>query len=167
MDFSTKAVHLVRREDGTTNASCRRLILTSASQMAEKDAVVAREVATLMPPDEWWEGVWLAGVEYPYTDAKRLASIVLKTVLGAILASIPPSVHVIALPARVWTPQFLRESPDDPLPKVPRASADRKPLIKARALALLGIEDTFDQDTYDAFGISWAVEAINAPAVAA
>lgn len=144
----------------------RRLILTPAMEYAERDAVIAREVGSLMLSLErsdatFWSDVILCGVEYPFTSPKIIATVVLKTILGAIVATIPEHVHVLAMPARLWTPWFLRERTSDPLPTVPRKSADRKPLIKAHALRLLGSDDIFPQDAYDAFGIAVAVERYN------
>lgn len=171
VDLSTKQIDLVRRPPGNPAAAdgvvWRRLALTPAMQFAEKDALIAREAGMLLLDDPfWWEDVWLAGVEYPYTDAKLMGSVVLKTILGAVVASIPKHVHVIPLPARYWTPYFLRTNRADPLPKIPRKKDDRKPLIKARALELLDADDVWPQDAYDAFGIAVAVEEINEPALA-
>lgn len=165
VDFSSKKLDLVRRHDGGVDATWRQIKLTPQMEAAEKDAVIAREIGAIMLEHAgWWDDVWLCGIEYPFTNAKFIGSVILKTVMGAIIGTIPPHVHVLALPARVWTPWFLRERLSDPLPKVPHKGVDRKPLIKAHALRLLGSDDIWPQDAYDAFGISVAVERYNLPA---
>lgn len=160
VDFSTKAAFIVKRRPGEV-ATSRRIVLANYAAYAERDALAARELGGhLLEDPGFWDDVWLCGVEYPFT--MTMGSVGMKTMLGAIMATIPANVHVMTLPARLWTPWFLREHRADPLPKVPRKSADRKPLIKARAIQMLGAEaDGFEQDAYDAFGISIAVELIN------
>lgn len=167
VDFSTKEVHLVRRPNGSTEASWRKITMTPAMDLADRDAVIARQVgAVLLDDPEWWEGVWLCGVEYPFTNPRAMASIGLKTILGAIVASIPRHVHVMTLPGRLWQGQFCRRRGKDyDEPTMPRKSIERKPLIKARALELLESDDIWPQDAYDAFGLSWAAELLNLPAL--
>lgn len=159
IDIATAESHVVRRLDGEHDAMWRRLRLPDRKAFAEKDALLARDLADVVPDGDFWEGVWLAGIEYPFT--MTMGSVVLKTILGAWMALIPKHVTVVPLPARLWTPWFLRENVTDPLPKVPRKSAERKPLIKAHALALLDSDDIWPQDAYDAYGISLAVERMN------
>lgn len=159
IDIATKESHIVKREDGSFDALWRRIVLPDRKAFAEKDALLARDLAEVVPDADFWEGVWLAGIEYPFT--MTMGSVVLKTILGAWMALIPPHVHVVPLPARLWTPWFLREVVTDPLPTVPRKSADRKPLIKAHALEFLDSDDIWPQDAYDAYGISLAVERMN------
>lgn len=165
IDLSTKEVFMVRRRAGGVEATLRRITLSSGMEFALRDAIIARELAPLVADPEFWEDVWLVGVEYPFTNPKAIRSVGLKTIMGAIIASIPAHVYVMPLEARYWTPHFLRTDPDAPLPRVPARSADRKPLIKARALELLDSDDRWPQDAYDAFGISWAAESLNAPAL--
>lgn len=159
VDFSTKETFIVRRPPGEV-ATARRIKLENYSAYAERDALAARELGRhLLADPGFWDDVWLCGVEYPFT--MTMGSVGMKTILGAIMATIPDHVHVMTLPARLWTPWFLRENRHDPLPKVPRKSAERKPLIKARAIQMLGESAPFAQDVYDAYGISIAVELIN------
>ena len=162
IDFGTRALHLVRRLQGTTTAEWRRIDIPSHARDAEGDALAARDAGiALLADPAWWDGVWLAGVEYPFARAHAVGN---KTIMGAIVATIPEHVHVIPLPAGLWTAWFLRTQPGTPLPKVPRKGIERKPLIKARALQLLARSEgpkSWPQDVYDAFGISWAVEAYN------
>lgn len=168
VDLSTKEVHLVRRPNGSADATWRRIRMTSAMNLAERDAVIARELGPLIPDPDFWEGVWLTGVEYPFTSAGAMGAVGLKTILGAIVATIPPHVHVIPLPGRLWQGVFCgRRGRQYDEEAMPRKSADRKPLIKERALELLDSDDIWPQDAYDAFGLSWTVEILNLPALAA
>lgn len=164
VDIGTRECHVVKREDGSLDAIWRRIVLPDRKAFAEKDALLARDLAELVPDGDFWEGVWLAGVEYPFT--MTMGTIGNKTILGAWMALIPPHVHVVPLPPAQWTPWFLRRLPGEALPKVPRKSADRKPLIKAEALRLLDSDDIWPQDAYDAYGISLAVERMNDAALA-
>lgn len=158
IDFSTKETWIVRRTPGL-EPTVRRITLPKMSHLAEQDAYAAREVALSVQQDTaFWDDVWLAGIEYPFTMSFRAT--ILKTILGALVASIPAHVHVLPLPARLWQPWFLRTDPAGPLPTLPRKGVDRKPLIAARARALLQT-DGFTQDAYDAFGVAWAAEEFN------
>jgi hypothetical protein len=163
-DFSTKEVHLVRRVPGEMTSSWRRITLPTLSHMADEDVLLARALVEPMADDGWWDGVYLAGLEYPFTSPKIMRTVVLKTILGALSALIPAHVHVMPMPARLWQPWFIRRHLSEPLPTLPRKSVDRKPLIKARALELLECDDIWPQDAYDAFGISVAAELFNRPA---
>lgn len=159
VDFGTKQVHIVRRPPGGEDPRYRRIALNVDPIYSEPDALAARELGREILADPgFWDGVWLCGVEYPFVGSFNSG---MKTMLGALMATIPPTVHVMPLPADLWTKWFLRENRRDPLPKIPRKSAERKPLIKARALQLLGSGDLFPQDAYDAYGISVVVEMIN------
>lgn len=175
IDFSTKFIDLVKRGDGSPVGTWTRCSLEHVpTGIAERDAILAREVPAVLMRElaadgddfsggwlDWWDGVWLVGIEYTFV---RDFGSGMKTILGALMATVPDTAHVIPLPSLIWQGWFLRRDPAGPLPKLPRKGVERKPLIRERALELTELPDDLPFDAYDAFGISWAVEDYNRPA---
>lgn len=162
VDLSTKAVDIFKRVDGDIVGEWWRCEFPPFKGMAEREALCARELRSLMPPDSWWDGVHLAGVEHIVT--RILQATVTKVIQGAVIALIPPRVHVMNLVPSMWERDFCeRRGKQRGEPTMPRKGVERKQLIQARAIEL-GFPKDFPQDVYDAIGLSWVAELWNEPA---
>ena len=151
IDLSMKSVEIVLRQDGSRLATWESVPINVPAKVEHRDAECARDLARRFPTGSFWDDTWLCGIEYPFSMMGP--GLGLKTVFGAIVALIPPRVHVIPLRATVWQRHFCGRS-------MPRKGVDRKPLIRARALEM-GMPEEWSQDAADALGLSWVVERLN------
>ena len=127
IDLSMKSVEIVLRQDGSRLATWDSVPINVPAKVEHRDAECARDLALRFPTGSFWDDTWLCGIEYPFSMMGP--GLGLKTVFGAIVALIPPHVHVMPLRASVWQRHFCGRS-------MPRKGVDRKPLVRARALEI-------------------------------
>lgn len=148
IDFSSRAVHVVLLDDDTNEATAHTFGLVGSTPFER-----ARSLRLVFPKGTRWDGIWLVGIEDPYSMSKGTAK-ALGLAAGAIVALLPPGLTVVQTPPSEWKRVFTGN-----------ATAS-KSLTEAVARKLWhSPPDTADDNTFDAYGIAWAVRSINSLAV--
>lgn len=149
IDYSSKAVHLVQLDENTNHATDLDIWLIGDTPFDR-----ARQLQQKFPRAYWWENTYLVGLEEPFSRGHAVTK-ALALMAGAIAALLPPELPVVVTPPKEWK-RHLTGNPD--------AS---KELVRMRALSIWPDAPVVDvaQDTYDAYGIAYAVREMNAQAV--
>lgn len=150
IDFSSRAVHLVLLDDDTNQAETYTYLLRGDTPFER-----ARSLRSTFPTRSWWDdrGVWLIGIEDPFSRSKGVAK-ALGLSAGAIAALLPYPLTIVQTAPHEWKRVFTGY-----------ASAS-KGLVEDQARKLWNNPpDTADDNTFDAYGIAWAVRSINNLAV--
>ena len=87
IDLSSRAVDLVTLDEVMGDAHHTRISLEAAGKQATAwERTLA--LPALMPPDSYWDGVYLAAIEAPYGSGHGTVA-VLNRIVGALAATIP------------------------------------------------------------------------------
>lgn len=150
IDFSSRAVHVVLLDDDTDHATVHVLDLHGGTPFER-----ARSLRSSFPTRSWWDdhGTWLFGLEDPYSVSMGTAK-ALGLAAGAIAALLPSGLTVIQTAPNEWHRLFTGD---------PRAS---KEIVELHARAVWPDPPAgADDNTWDAYGVAFAVRGLNAAAV--
>lgn len=150
IDFSSRAVHIVLLEDDSDEASARVFELAGATPFER-----ARSLRRIFPTRGFWEdnGVYLVGIEDPHSRANHTAK-ALGLAAGAIAALLPNAMTVIQTPPSEWHRIFTGN-----------ASASKE-IVEQHAHAIWPDPPAgADDNTWDAYGIAYAVRTLNNQAI--
>lgn len=150
VDFSSRAVHICLLDDDTDGADVAIITLHGATPFER-----ARSMRSDFPSRSWWEreGVWLVGVEDPHSRANHTAK-ALGLAAGAIAALLPSGLTVIQTPPVEWKRVFVGDA---------MAS---KAVVEMHARSVWpDPPDGADDNTWDAYGIAYAVRTLNQQAI--
>ena len=151
VDFSSRAIHLVLLDDDTDTAEGHVIELVGRTPFER-----ARSALWFFPPRSWFEdkGVWLLGIEDPHSRANHTAK-ALGLAAGAIAALLPRELVVIQTPPAEWKRLFTGDA------------HAAKEIVGLHARAIWPEPPAkADDNTWDAYGIAWAVRSLNNAAVA-
>jgi Holliday junction resolvasome RuvABC endonuclease subunit len=148
IDFSTKAIDVVLLNDDTDHATWHRYTITHK----QGAFYAARQVNDAMPTSSFWDQVWLAAIEDPYSNSRGTAK-ALGMIRGAVLASIPTRLPILPTAPQEWKRVFCGN---------PSAS---KTDVKDAAIRRGFDPADAAQDAYDAYGIAWAIRKLNHDAI--
>lgn len=96
-DFSTFAVDLVKLDETSQRAEWRRVTLEGASALER-----LMSVQEVMPPSGFYDDCYLAAIEIPYGRGQSGVLAKLNRVFGAIVASLPPRLHLWEVTPQEW-----------------------------------------------------------------
>lgn len=146
IDFSSRAIHLVLLSDDDDSARAYNVELVGATPFER-----ARSARSFFPPRSWFEdeGVYLLGIEDPHSRANHTAK-ALGFVAGAIAVLLPRELAVVQTPPSEWKRLFTGSA----------SSSKDAVALRARATWPDPPEDA-DQNTWDAYGIAYAVRHLN------
>lgn len=97
IDVSSFAIDLVRLDENSNAATWRRVTLEGPTALAR-----LRSLPRVMPRWPWYEDVYLAAIEAPYSRGQSGTLAKLSRVFGAVCACIPPSQEVWEVSPGDW-----------------------------------------------------------------
>jgi hypothetical protein len=160
IDISSFAVDVVLLDEDSNRATRRDHFALTGSTPLER----TRSLRGVFPSRTYWEdnGVYLAGIEDPHSRFPHVAK-AMGLVTGGVAALLPRDLCVIHTAPKEWKRIFAANA---------NASKDA---VRARViefvspdyqgLRLIDPQGPWPQDAYDAYGIAWAVRALNNEAI--
>jgi hypothetical protein len=115
----------------------------------------ARLAAELMPRGTFWDDVYLAGIERPFTQNRGTAR-ALGLITGAVASCLPRLLTALETAPQEWKRVT-----------VGGAKASKQDVARWVSYQWVNPPDLVTQDGIDAFAIAWAARALNEKAVAA
>lgn len=149
-DISSLAVDFVLLDETTDHADWTRIELAGGTPFER-----ARTLRLLFPSRSFWEdhGVYLAAFEDPFSRQSHTAK-ALGLVTGAAAALLPSQLATVQTPPAEWKRIFTGA-----------ANADKQ-TVRMHAIARgFDIDPRTSTDAFDAYGIAWAVRALNRQAI--
>lgn len=150
LDISSFAVDVVLLEEESDAAEWHRFELDGGTPFER-----TRSLRAVFPSRSFWEdaGVYLAGIEDPHSRFPHVAK-AMGLVTGGVAALLPRDLCVIQTAPKEWKRIFTGN-----------ANAEKQ-LVRQHAMARgFDVDIRASSDAFDAYGIAWAVRALNNEAI--
>lgn len=147
IDVSSFHVDVVLLDDDSDDARWSRIGLVGLNPFER-----ARSMRLRFPPRSFWEdaGVYLIGIEDPHSRANHTAK-ALGLATGAVAVMLPSQLTIVQTAPAEWKRIFTG-----------RAGASKDEIREAAEKRGFRAPE---QDAHDAYGIAWAVRALNTAAI--